>query len=705
MAKSLGVVSKVVGQVFAVGQDGTRRVLVEGDRLFAGEQLETGAAGAVAVHLNNGAELTLGRDSSLELRPELLANQAGHVQGPETVAPSEADLSDVERLQKAIAAGADPSQEAEATAAGPSSAGAPGAVGGGHSFVLLTEVAGRVDPVIGFPTAGFNGIPEFTIPDAGDIRFDDDRRPVIDGPDGPDGPDDPDHPVTLHGLDVAGGELTLHEAALPQGSASNPGALTQGGTFTVSAPDGVFNLNVGGINVVTGGVVTGIGQSVTTALGNVLTITGYDPVTGTVSYSYTLVTAGGTHAQGEQLAVHVSDSNGSVASGTLDVHIIDDAPQAVDDSNPTVATEQQTTLTGNVLTNDVQGADRVPSGPITAGTFVGTYGTLVLAADGSYTYTLNTDDPDFINLHGGGSGVEHFTYTLTDADGDSSTATLVLNVTNLDDPVTLDGLDVKGGELTVHEKHLGDGSAPDVSALTQSGTFIVTAADGLQTLVVGGITLVNGGVVAGFPQSITTPLGNTLTVTGYNPATGVVSYSYTLTDNEAHPNADGANSVSESFTVVATDSDGSSASGSIDVNIVDDLPQANPDSKSVVHEGGVVTGNVLYNDVIGADGVPDGKAVVGVRAGSDTSNPVHGDVGNQIMGTYGYLILNADGSATYHANPNSVAGAGATDTFVYTIRDADGDESTTTVTINVLDSGLSVSGADRDVTVYEKALD
>ncbi|MBH3359580.1 retention module-containing protein, partial [Pseudomonas guariconensis] len=315
MAKSLGVVSKVVGQVFAVGQDGTRRVLVEGDRLYAGEQLETGAAGAVAVHLDNGGELTLGRDSSLELRPELLAHPAEHVQGPEAIAPSGADLSDVERLQKAIAAGADPSQEAEATAAGPSSTGAPGAVGGGHSFVLLTEVAGRVDPVIGFPTAGFNGIPEFTIPDAGDTRFDDDRRPVTDGP------DDPDNPVTLHGLDVAGGELTLQEAHLPHGSASNPGALTQGGSFTVSAPDGVFNLNVGGINVVTGGVVTGVGQSLTTALGNVLTITGYDPVTGTVSYSYTLATAGGAQAVSEQLSVHVSDTNGSVASGTLDVRI------------------------------------------------------------------------------------------------------------------------------------------------------------------------------------------------------------------------------------------------------------------------------------------------------------------------------------------------------------------------------------------------
>ena len=79
MAKLIGIVSKVVGEVFAVANDGTRRALVEGDRLFAGEQLQTGAAGAIAVHLQNGAELTLGRDSNLALSPQLLANQAAHV--------------------------------------------------------------------------------------------------------------------------------------------------------------------------------------------------------------------------------------------------------------------------------------------------------------------------------------------------------------------------------------------------------------------------------------------------------------------------------------------------------------------------------------------------------------------------------------------------------------------------------------------------
>ncbi|WJO20666.1 retention module-containing protein [Pseudomonas soli] len=701
MAKLVGVVGKVVGQVFAVGDDGHRRLLVEGDRLFAGEQLETGSEGAVAVRLQNGAELTLGRGSSLEMTPDLLADRAPHVQAPDTQ-PSNAQLSDVEQLQKAIAAGADPTQEAEATAAGGNPGGVSGALGGGHSFVILTEVAGRVDPTIGFPTAGFNGFPLLANLELGGLDGND-AAPL------PAGAPPADNPVSLTGLDVSPAELSLDEANLLQGSASNPLALTQSGSFTVVAADGVFNLSVGGINVVTAGVVTGVGQSIVTGLGNVLTITGYNPATGVVSYSYTLTGAehhpdgAGTNTLGEQFPVLVSDTDGDVASGTLDVIVRDDVPRAVNDSNATTATEQHLELSGNVLTNDIQGADRIPSGPVVAGTFVGTYGTLVLAADGSYTYTLNTNDPDFKNLHGGGSGVENFTYTLKDADGDTSTATLTLNVSNLDDPVTLGGLDVKGGELTVYEKNLADGSAPNPDALTQSGTFTVTAPDGLQTLNVGGITVFSGGVAASFPQSITTTLGNTLTITGYNPATGVISYSYTLLDNESHANGDGANSLSEHFTVTATDTDGSTATGSLDVNIVDDLPKANPDAASVV-EGGTVSGNVLDNDTSGADVRADGRYVVGVRAGSDTSTSASGQLGDPVQGQYGYLTLDAQGNATYHANPNAVAPAGATDVFVYTVRDSDGDESTTTITIDVRDCSL-IAGPDSEVTVYEKALD
>ncbi|MBP5074399.1 retention module-containing protein [Pseudomonas chlororaphis] len=698
MARLIGVVSKVIGQVVAVAADGSRRVLVEGDRLFAGDQLATGAEGAVAVHLQNGQELTLGRDSSLQMTPQLLANQAPHVQAPEAVTPSEAQLTDVEQLQKAIAAGADPTQTGEATAAGPgATGGSAGALGGGHTFVLLEEVAGRVEPIIGFPTAGFNGIPEFVPERIAAVP------PSDDGDIAP--PPPPNNPVTLGGLSVANGELTLSEANLPQGSASNPAALVQNGTFSVSAPDGLLNLSVGGIAVVSGGVAAGFPQSITTALGNTLTVTGFDPATGTVSYSYTLVgneihsAADGANNLSEHFTVLASDSNGDSASNSLDINITDDVPQAFNDSNG-VASESQLTLSGNVLTNDVQGADRVPSGPITAGTFNGTYGTLVLAADGTYTYTVHTSDPAFLALKGGGNGTDSFTYTLTDADGDSSTANLVLQVHNNDDPVVIQGLNLEGAELTVYEKNLADGSSPDAGALTQSGTFNVSALDGLNTLTVGGITLVSGGVAAGFPQSISTGLGNTLTITGYDVSTGVVSYSYTLVDNEAHPTGNGSNTLGESFTVVATDVDGSTTSGSLDINVVDDLPTAANDSNAGIASESQLTlsGNVLTNDVQGADRVPSGPITAGT-----------------FNGTYGTLVLAADGTYTYTVHTSDPAflalkgGGNGTESFTYTLTDADGDTSTANLVLQVHnnDDGVTLNGLDSnggELTVYEKNL-
>ncbi|MGY2160573.1 retention module-containing protein, partial [Pseudomonas tolaasii] len=144
MSSVVAIVKNIVGQVFVISPEGARRVLVEGDRLFAGDQIDTGMSGAVSLELADGRTLDLGRDTQWSAdTPDSTLDLAA---ATEQAAPSVAEL------QQAIAAGADPTTDLEATAAGPAAAG-NGAAGGGHSFVVLDATAGRVDPTIGFPTA------------------------------------------------------------------------------------------------------------------------------------------------------------------------------------------------------------------------------------------------------------------------------------------------------------------------------------------------------------------------------------------------------------------------------------------------------------------------------------------------------------------------------------------------------------------------
>ncbi|MEW5624757.1 retention module-containing protein, partial [Pseudomonas putida] len=151
MSSVVAIVKSIVGQVIAVSPEGIRRVLIEGDRLLTGEEVLTGPGGAVTLELADGRMLDLGRDS--QWSADAPDSSTDLSQAAAQAAPS------VEELQQAIAAGVDPTTELEATAAGPSSAGG-GALGGGHSFVMLEETAGRVDPTVGFPTdgLGFAGV-------------------------------------------------------------------------------------------------------------------------------------------------------------------------------------------------------------------------------------------------------------------------------------------------------------------------------------------------------------------------------------------------------------------------------------------------------------------------------------------------------------------------------------------------------------------
>ncbi len=63
MSSVVATVKSIVGQVFVISPEGARRVLVEGDRLFAGDQIDTGLSGAVSLELADGRILDLGRDT------------------------------------------------------------------------------------------------------------------------------------------------------------------------------------------------------------------------------------------------------------------------------------------------------------------------------------------------------------------------------------------------------------------------------------------------------------------------------------------------------------------------------------------------------------------------------------------------------------------------------------------------------------------
>ena len=342
--------------------------------------------------------------------------------------------------------------------------------------------------------------------------------------------------------------------------------------------------------------------------GNTLTATGprgvlftveiTDPATG--AYTVTLVDNVLHEAGGDENNAFVSidfivaDSEGETALTNLSISFDDDAPTAVADTDE-VTEDGPLTASGNVITDaeangdngaDSEGADGAEVTAISfdgnAGTvgsaLTSTYGELTLDADGGYTYELDNTNPLVQGLDSTESLTEVFTYTITDADGDEATTTLTITINGADDIVTINGLDLAAPELSLDEDDLADGSSPDAAALTKTGSFTVDSPDGLATLTVGGIAVFGGGVV--YPVTIDDPTYGELTITGVTPTTDAngdvvsaeVFFSYTLQDNSLLHDESGEDNFVDSFEVIATDTDGSNDTASLDIEIVDDIP-------------------------------------------------------------------------------------------------------------------------------------
>ncbi|ABK39278.1 structural toxin protein RtxA [Aeromonas hydrophila subsp. hydrophila ATCC 7966] len=609
------VVSSIEGNVQIVLADGSSRPLQKGEILQLGAKL----------NIADDAKLVLAPydDSPAAATPDAPAHDAPAPGQPQAPDAGTAASPDIAALQKSILQGVDPTQNFEASAAG----GAPAAGGGGG----IGGVAGASGNG-GFVT--IDRIGDATIAAAGfDTTYQ--TEPVVD---------------TQQVVEP----LLVNE-------------LTDQGEQLVVAEDGVLNGNLLDNTVNTDGpsaasvLLFSWGGNANVAVGTSVTIDGIGTLVVNGDGSFTFTPAPNYDGAVPPVVYTVTDGTDTVQS-TLELTITP-VNDLADQSESVVVTEDAA-VSGNLLDNTVDN-DGPQAATVTgfswggvANTTLGTpvtlagVGTLLVNADGSYQFTpaTNYDGP-----------VPAVSYTVTDGT-DSVQSLLTITITPVDEPVELAGLQLEGGELTLNEASLAGGSNPNAAAVTQSGTFTFSAADGVQSLTLGGVALVtNGQAVTTFPQTITSPLGNQLIVTGisYNPVTGTgsVNYSYTLGGSETHTQPANDNSLSESFSVVLVDTDGDNTSGSLDVVILDDVPSVTLTTNSEGLGSVSVDESLVSLGGAGSDGVA--SATLSAANVQAQFNPAFGADG---AGSIGYsLALTGSNVASglYAVDPAAANGQGA----------------------------------------------
>ena len=337
----------------------------------------------------------------------------------------------------------------------------------------------------------------------------------------------------------------------------------------------------------------------------------------------------------------MQDTAGADSTATLTVTIqgANDDPTAVADTTTAIEAGgisnsiSGTDPTGNVLTNDtdVDAGDTKtvigvalgvqPSASGSVGVAVaGSYGSIQLNANGTYTYTLDNNNATVEALNAGDSLTETFTYTLSDTAGGESTSTLQITIDGRDDlpfAVVDFAIAVEDGGLnnaTAGSDPTGNVFTNDV---TPNGNTLTGVAAGVQASASGSV----GVAVAGSYGSIVID------------ASG--NYAYTLDNLAAVVEAlrTSGDHLTDVFTYTFEDalSYESSTQVTISIDGSNDNPLASDDSGIAVEAGGVgnasggsdAVGNVLSNDSDVDSG--DTKLVVGVVAG--TAGSASGSVG------------------------------------------------------------------------------
>ncbi len=636
MAKSVAIVSSLEGQAWAKAADGTLRPLKVGDTVAAEEVVVTATGAHIELDFGDGHPVAIAGGKEVTMDRDLWTDLAADNKD------ASIDDASVKEALTVLNNGGDLTQSLEETAAGLSGGGS----NEGHDFVELTRLVEANDSQAF--NYEFNGVSGSNTQQS--------------------------LPGTLQ---------ENHAPILAQQSASGDEDTPISGQIQANDPE----------NDVLTYAVTGQPANGTLVL---------DPVTGAFTY-----TPNANYNGPDSFVVTVTDDHGNTSTSTvaLNVNPVNDAPVT---ANQNLTTAEDTPVAGQVVATDVEGDTLAYS--VTTAAANGTV--TINSATGAFVYTPGA------NFNGGDS----FVVTVNDGNGGTTTSTITIGVTPVNDaPVsgnqnltTLEDTPINGAVAASDVD--GDSLSYAISGAASNGSvtlnpatgtfvytpnanfngsdsFVVTVSDGhggttTSTINIG-VTPVNDAPVSA-NQNLTTPEdtpvagnivasdveGDTLSylVTGaasngtvtLDPATGAFVYT---------PNAN--YNGGDSFVVTISDGNGGTTTSTITIGVtpVNDAP-VSANQNLTTAEDTPVSGTVVAADL---DGDTLTYAVSGNASnGSVTINPT-------------------TGAFVYTPNANYNGG----DSFVVTISDGNGGTTTSTITIGVTPVNDAPVSANQNLTTPE----
>ncbi|BFM83270.1 hypothetical protein JUNP543_1597 [Acinetobacter baumannii] len=388
---------------------------------------------------------------------------------------------------------------------------------------------------------------------------------------------------------------------------------------------------------------------------------------------------------------------GGTLTGTMDVY------------NPyIVAGYSVEPISGNVikdasLTGEVDAASSsavisqvngVAVDPVAGTTITGTYGTLVIDQDGNYTYTPTVNGANL-------GQVDQFTYTLLDpVTGNTSEATLYVRLDSdsvdmtwndadpsqpavITSPLPVDAMDnVASAEIDMVYPVTTEvlDNAISYNWLLGVGGIVIGAKEGTATFTVDPGNLTDAIIAVNFGSVATVVDGLHVVLTRVNPDgtrtvvadssdTGVIDL-LGIFGSEVQFKID--NLSAGTYELFMESNTLLTALGSVTADITLNHGDITQPPVLVVDP---VTGNVLADDnsaVYGTNYVPDyittTSVVTAVTAENGNTTTVVAGTPATVVGVYGTLTINADGTYSYQATAD-MANVGKVDSFTYTVTD------------------------------------